>query len=319
VSEPPHADVTVVVAAYNHASFVREALDSVASQTLPEAALLVVDDASTDDSAAVISAWLVETDTSADTIFHQQNRGICRTFNEALARVRTPYFTIMSADDRMLPGRLRAQVEVLEASGPDTAAVYSDAWLIGLDGTRTGQLFSASYRFAGRQMPEGRIFRELCHGNWIPAPSVLLRTDLVRAVGAYDESLSFEDYDLWLRLAQRYRFALNPEPVVEYRLSATSATETFSSSVLMGLDLTRSRVKNLGVDAEADEVILDEAEAKLHHAYLVGAEPTTVAPALRAVARRRPRASTLVLAATSTLRVPGRALVRARHPRGGSR
>jgi glycosyltransferase involved in cell wall biosynthesis len=319
VAERPGAGVTVVVAAYNHARFVREALDSVAAQTLPAAALLVVDDASTDDSAAVMSAWLEETGTPADTIFHQDNRGICRTFNEALARVRTPYFTIMSADDRMLPDRLRTQVEVLEACGPDTAAIYSDAWCIDMDGARTGELFSASYRFAGSAMPQGHIFRELCHGNWIPAPSVLLRTDLVRAVGGYDESLSFEDYDLWLRLAQRHRFALAPEPAVEYRLSAASATETFSSSVLMGLDLTRSRVKNLGVDEEADRVILDEAEGKLHHAYLVGAEPTVVAPALRAVARRRPRPSTLVLAASSTLRVPGRALVRARHPRGGAR
>jgi hypothetical protein len=236
-----------------------------------------------------------------------------------LSHVDTPYFTIMSADDRMLPDRLKSQVSALEAAGPDTAGVYSDAWFIDMDGVRTGELFSTSYRFAGRAMPSGQLFRDLCRDNWIPAPSMLLRTQSVREVGGYDESLSFEDYDLWLRLSQRYRLAASPAPLVEYRQSTGSMTETLTASIGMSLDSTRSRLKHLGVDTEADTIILDEAERKLRHAYLVGAEPAAVAPALRAVLRRRPRPTTMVLAALSTLRVPGRGLSRLRRLAGGPR
>ncbi|GAA2127171.1 glycosyltransferase family A protein [Nocardioides bigeumensis] len=305
-------EVTVVVAAYNHAGLLRKALDSVAAQTLEQVALVVTDDASRDGSAEVATAWLAETGRAARTVFHEHNAGICRTFNEALALVRTPFYTVMSADDRMLPDRLAVQVELLRSAGPDAVAAYSDAWLIDEHGRRTGGRFSDSYRFAGRAMPEGPIFGELCHGNWIPAPSVLLRTSAVRDVGGYDESLSFEDYDLWLRLSRRHHFVLAPEPLVEYRVSAGQATAGLSASMTMGVDLTRARVKNLGIDRDADRVILDEAEGKLRHAYLSGVAAATLAPALRTVARHRPTPATLALATASSLRVPGHLLGRRR-------
>ena len=67
--------------------------------------------------------------------------------------------------------------------------------------------------------PEGQIFHILLEGNFIPSLAALHRLDCLRAVGGYDESLWFEDWDMWLKLADRFSFAYLPEALARYRWS----------------------------------------------------------------------------------------------------
>jgi glycosyltransferase involved in cell wall biosynthesis len=104
--------VTVVMAVYNAAQFLREAIASVLSQTYTDFELIVVDDASTDDSSAILRSY---NDPRIRIIRHQTNLGASLSRNDALAAARGELIAIMDADDVCAPTRIERQVEFLQA------------------------------------------------------------------------------------------------------------------------------------------------------------------------------------------------------------
>src|SRR5437868_7150756 len=103
--------VSAEVLCYNHARFVVECLESVKLQNYPNLELIVNDDASTDNSAALIEAWLAENKSIPHRFIHNKvNRGLCRTLNNALGQASGKYFCGIAADDAWLPGKLLNQV-----------------------------------------------------------------------------------------------------------------------------------------------------------------------------------------------------------------
>lgn len=220
--------VTVVVVSYNHRSFVTEALDSVAAQTVQPTRIVVADDASRDDSVEVIRRWVQDhDDLDVVEIFHARNTGLCPILNEALARVDTPLYAYISADDRMLPDRLALQTRRWQDHRGTAAAVYSDARRIDEHGRRLAPDYSAAHGWDGVTALEGHLHTDLLHHNWIPAASVLLHAPSVRRVGGYNESWFYEDHDLWLRLtAAGDEFLCVHQPLVEVRELASSLGST---------------------------------------------------------------------------------------------
>ena len=223
MTRPPR--VSVVAVSYNHERFVDEALDSVAAQTFGDYELVVADDASTDGSAARIEAWLARHDVRATFLRHDRNTGPCATLNETMAACRGELVATIACDDAWLPEKLATQVGVLDAAPPETGAVYSDAYLVGADGTDLGGRFIASYAdFA--TPPEGDIYAHLLRGNFIPGVAAMFRRRCLDEVGPFDERLIFEDWDFWLRLARRYRFAYSTYVSARYRVLANSLVRT---------------------------------------------------------------------------------------------
>jgi hypothetical protein len=121
----------------------------------------------------------------------------------------------------MMPRRISTSLHCLSGLPADYGGAYSDAFLIDEAGNRYDNQFIACYRTFDA-VPEGDIFRDLLPGNYIPAPTVMVRTELFREVGGYDESLCYEDYDMWLRLARRCKFAFIRSPLAEYRFHANN-------------------------------------------------------------------------------------------------
>src|ERR1051326_4017997 len=122
------ARVSVVVPSYNHAPFVAETLRSVFRQTLRPAELLVMDDASADDSARVVAETLKDCPFPCELIA-RENRGLCATLNEGLAKTRGDYFAYLGSDDLWLPGFLAARVAALEGR-PRAVLAYGHAFII---------------------------------------------------------------------------------------------------------------------------------------------------------------------------------------------
>jgi len=214
--------VTVLVVSYNHAKYIRQCLTSIANQTLQPRRVLVYDDASYDNTVAVAREFVSSNGLDFEIVTNSVNRGLCATLNTALRIVRTEYYTYISADDLMLPERLSVQYQQMSDVARDVALSYSDAYRIDEHSQRLPKLFSERLEWSALSDLDGSLFRSLSQRNWIPAPSVMLRTDSVRRVGGYDESLFFEDHDLWLRLARHYRFVHIAEPLVEFRELASS-------------------------------------------------------------------------------------------------
>ena len=214
--------VSVLVTTYQHRDFVEEALESLRAQTWSDFEVIITDDASTDGTADVVQAWLDRTGFPATFIRNPTNRGICANRNQALARARGELVCSLSGDDAYAPDRLAVQVAALRSLPDDVAGVYGDMSLV--DGR--GEPLPGTF-MAGRVPPEGReLFRHLLlERNPVPTPAVMVRRACLDAVGPYDERLSVEDYQMWLRLTERFELRRIPGTFVRYRSHPSSLSQ----------------------------------------------------------------------------------------------
>lgn len=217
--------VTVIALCYNHARFLHACLEGIRAQTCQDFELIVTDDCSRDNSAELIAAWLAEHYPDARFIRHTKNAGVCATLNEAVKSAQGEFISMIATDDVWAPDKIERQLAALRAQPPEVAVLYSDAWQMDEEGAPLPLRFIEHHR-PGFTPPSGHVFPVLADGNFIPAMATLIRRSALAEVGFYDEQLTYEDYDMWLRLAARYRFAFDPAPVAHYRIVSTSIVRT---------------------------------------------------------------------------------------------
>ena len=249
-----HPLVTVIATCFNHERFVIECLESIRAQTYANVQLIIADDCSTDGSVPLIEDWVRRTGTDCQLVFHGENQGICRTRNETISLARGRYVSSLSTDDAWFPEKLAVQVEQLEGL-PSVGVLYGDAYLMDVDGRPLSTTFfeRARPQWSSRRPPEGDIFAELLEGNFIPAMTTMVRRECYEHVGPYDESLAYEDWDIWLRLARRTEFAYTPYVGARYRIHHTSLWHTLGARVWES-DIRILR-KHLGYSPETDAVL----------------------------------------------------------------
>lgn len=186
--------VTVVIASYNHRPYVEEAVRSVLSQDGVEVELRVLDDGSTDGSPELLTQLREELGFKLSL---RENRGFVPTMRELTEGLETKYFCSLGSDDRMAPGRLRTQVELLETH-PEAPACAGQAR--SMDGE--GKLASRLMRQYLAGYPKVSFEQLFLAKRSIHACTVLVRTDAFRKVGGYDSRFRFEDLPLWLALTR---------------------------------------------------------------------------------------------------------------------
>ena len=200
--------VSVLMAVYNGEPYLAEALDSVLAQTLTDFEVVVVDDASTDGTAAVLDAY-AERGGRLVVLRNEENRNLAASLNRGLAACRAPLVARADADDVNLPDRLERQAAFLDAH-PEVGVVGCAYHKVDPDGRHRS---TKSYATDHATIRARQLFMSsLLH------PGVMFRADVVRAVGGYDETYwTAQDSDLWTRLRDRTRFANLPDPLVRYR------------------------------------------------------------------------------------------------------
>jgi glycosyltransferase involved in cell wall biosynthesis len=203
--------VSLVIATFNHARLLGEAIDSALAQTLEGVEIIVVDDGSTDDTPSLLARY-------ADRVrvIRQHNRGLPAARNTGLAAARGTYVAFLDADDVLAPTKLAEQRSVLERA-PALGWTFCD---VRIESVATGAGVTASERFgyAARAL-DGWLFPELVHGNFISAIAPLVRRTALDAAGGFDESLTaLEDWDLWLRLSLVAEARYTPAVLATYRV-----------------------------------------------------------------------------------------------------
>lgn len=207
--------VSVLLPVYNGAATLRQAIDSILCQTHTDLELLLIDDASTDDSAAIIRDY-ARRDSRVAAVVHDRNAGLARTLNEGLARARYELVARMDQDDESLPQRLGEQKTFLD-SHPRVVALGS--WVLHM-GARP-----ELDRLVRLPTEHEEIAAILPRENCLYHPSVMLRRSAVLEAGGYrGEFKNAEDYDLWLRLARTHELANVAEPLLRYRFSVDGMT-----------------------------------------------------------------------------------------------
>lgn len=186
--------VSVIVAAYNYGRYIGETLRSVQAQTLQEWECIVVDDASTDDTASVVAGYATQ-DPRIRLVRFTQNQGVSAARNTGLQQSRGTYIQFLDADDLIAPRKLERQVSFL-ASRPDVAIVYSDhVRFTDQADLKAPGLLRADERVHGRA-----ALRRAIKSNFLRLNAVLFRSSLLKDIGGFREQFRYaEDWDFWLR------------------------------------------------------------------------------------------------------------------------
>lgn len=317
-----HPLVSAVIICYNHERYVEQCLDGVLAQNYPNLQLVITDDCSTDRTAEVIRDWLARHRVEADFVRHEKNVGAAATVNDGYARARGKYLAPCASDDIWLPGKLQRHVEIMERLPEDYVVVYSDALLIDEGGGLLPGHFIESHR-RGLKPPTGNIRPQLIDGNFIPGMTMLVRRAAQVAAGEYDRSMVYEDWEMMLRLASRYRFRYSDIPSVKYRVSADSLTARLiaprGDDVLLGhVKLFRKVLDEENPTPEEARRLRERIAEVAHEFWMRGSAKHARACALASLrygVSKWPLALYLLAAA----RVPHGAVRRARAAGGGLR
>ncbi len=210
--------VSVVIPTYNRAGFLRAAVHSVLNQTFTDFELIIVDDASPDDTEAVVAGLR---DSRVKYIRHVANTRISGARNTGVATSAGEYIAFLDDDDEWLPTKLAKQVTLLDNSAPVVGAVYTAFEQVDLV---TQEVLRVS-----RPGKRGHILHELCAKNWIgTASTVCVRRQCFEEVGLFDEGMRFgEEYDMWIRIAHSFDFRYLDELLVRYGVHANRLSTNY--------------------------------------------------------------------------------------------
>ncbi|HEV8513743.1 MAG TPA: glycosyltransferase [Cyclobacteriaceae bacterium] len=223
--------VTVFTLVYNTGKYVVQALESVRANKYLSIQHIIIDDCSTDGaSVQIVEQWIRENKYDCEFIKHEKNQGICKSLNEILALTKGKYMLGVS-DDLLSNTRITDHIKMFEASDENTAIVFSDISII----DRGNKVVQDSYFVeVGKDfgpIPTGNVYYELLKKNFISAVGVTMRSSSIREVGGFDDSLYFEDWDLWLRLSKKYLFKRIDEIGGYYRKHDQSVWENNSIKI----------------------------------------------------------------------------------------
>jgi glycosyltransferase involved in cell wall biosynthesis len=204
---------SVVVAAYQVADVVSDALDSIRRQTAPPHEVIVCDDGSTDALDDALAPYRDEI-----VFVRKSHGGEASAKNAAAARASGDFVVILDADDAFLPTRLEALAELAQLR-PDLDILTTDAYLVA-DGRRIRRNYDRRWRFEVADQRRGILQRNFVFGH------AAVRRKRLLEHGGFDESILWTtDWDLWLRLIlDGSRVGAVDEPLALYRLRETSLT-----------------------------------------------------------------------------------------------
>jgi len=211
--------VGVIVPMYNAERTIGATLESVSSQTYSELDIVVVNDGSTDTSAAIVAEHA-----SRDTrirLVHQKNSGVAAARNFGAALTTAEFLAFIDADDLWAPSKIAQQVSALLAGGSMAGLAY--CWFAMIDAE--DRVFSMD----NRPLVEGRVLQLMCRNNFVGnGSSMMLRRTAFLAAGGFDPSLRVqnaqgcEDMLMCMRVAEQFEFRVVPQYLVGYRMTNTN-------------------------------------------------------------------------------------------------
>ena len=225
VAPPP---VSVCVPTFNRAALLRTSLASILRQSFRDFELIVVDDASTDETPGVV-AGLREPRLRYER--NERNLGQIANLNRCLALARGEYVCIFHDDDVYAPTILEREVAVL-ARHPGVGLVHTAVWMLTADGRvrRVHRVAERDYVRSGRE----RFMTYLGRAHDIVFSTAMVRRACYEAVGGFDPRFILADGDMWLRIALRADIAYIAEPLAGYRVHDVSASRTMTPARWFG-------------------------------------------------------------------------------------
>ncbi|WP_209125515.1 glycosyltransferase [Alkalihalobacillus sp. BA299] len=234
------AKVTVLMPVYNGEQFLNESIKSILSQTYKDFELLIIDDGSTDNSVKVIKSFQ---DSRIRLVHNENNLKLISTLNKGIRLSKGDYIARMDCDDISLPERMERQFKFLENNSK-----------VGVCGTWLRRMDKNSIWKAPLHHDE--IKCSLLFNSCIYHPTVMIRKNILNKFNLFynEDAIHAEDYDLWVRLAQKTNLANLPEPLLFYRMHKNQIGKVFYKEQLNTTNKIRlKQIHYLGIEPTKEE------------------------------------------------------------------
>lgn len=267
--------VTIAIPFFNPGSYIIDTLESVYNQNYFNIELILYNDGSTDESYDLVLEWTEHKKnrfSRLELINEQENRGVGYACVVLLGKSYGCYFQMLGADDLLYPEKIYAQVQILN-NNSDYAMIYGNMDRIDDEGIKfEEEYFSYQnfFTFDKAKPVSGNLFNQLIQENFIPASSVLVRKSAIEEVGGYDAALKSEDWDLWLRIAERYKIIGANMIFGAYRILPTSAMHSSKNKIFVLESLNEALVKHKGSSKEIDAIIEEHLYKHTVEMYRLG-------------------------------------------------
>jgi len=209
--------VSVIVLCHNHEKFVAGAIKSVIDQQYDNIELIVVNDGSSDGSVDTIEKCRNKYDFTF--LSYSSSLGNCKAFNHAYKNSRGEYIIDLAADDLLLPDRVASGVETMAGKSENYGVHFCDVLLCDEHDKpiQTHYLRDEQGQLI-QEIPQGWVFKELVQQYFICTPSMMIKREVLDQLDGYDESLSYEDFDFWVRSSRHFRYAFTDAVLVKKRI-----------------------------------------------------------------------------------------------------
>ena len=222
--------VSIIIPLYNKAPYVRRALESIAAQSLSDFEVIVIDDGSTDDGAAIVAGY----SDARYRLIHQANAGPGAARNTGIAQSRGEFIAFLDADDEWLPSYLEESVRRLEQFGPEVSSVTS-GYIEYPDCVSTESMWRKRGLTEGvhRVHPDTDPWRVVSMLAYMSPCSTVARRKVIQGwQGFYDREkcLFGEDAFLWLKVLLNHPVAFNLTPLVRFHREAAGLSKNLNGA-----------------------------------------------------------------------------------------
>ena len=218
--------VSVIMPAYNAQETITESIQSVLSQSCGNCELIIIDDCSTDKTAAIIKSFA---DNRIRYVLNEKNLGVAASRNRAVELAQGEWIAFLDADDIWDLNKLSRQLEF--ANETDAKITYTASAFMDADGNRFDWVMPAIYALN---------YKELLKRNLMSCSSVMVRRELIKRYPFPNRPVTHEDYVVWLRILREVGTAYGlDEPLLIYRMSGQSKSANRVKSARMSLNAYR--------------------------------------------------------------------------------
>lgn len=208
--------VSILLTCYNHIRYLAEAVEGIRAQTFTDTEIIAIDDGSTDGTRG----WLAQ-QPDIRCVFNEQNLGTYATLNVGLRLAAGEFIAVLNDDDVWLPGKLQAQVDLLDKH-PKVGLVHTGGYFIDGDSRQTE---GNPLGFAFPRFETGDILLGLVYENKIIASAALARRACFDQVGVFNpDYFGSGDWEMWFRIAKEHEVGFADEPLTLYRVHGANAS-----------------------------------------------------------------------------------------------
>lgn len=239
--------VSIIIPVYNHASYIEQTLESIASDTYPNKEIVVINDGSTDNSHEVITQWIeANKERVAINYRNRENRGVSETINELIDRSLGQYIVGVGSDDYLINNTIASRVSLLQ-NNPSKLMVIGDAIVVDAAGNITHESGNFGFHHGVKEnyFTDEGLKREIIR-NWsIVGPVGMVDRKLYDVIGRYDDKLIVEDWDFYLRAVAKDLIIFLDQKVAAYRIHGSNTISNPATLVKFRHSIMISAKQNL--------------------------------------------------------------------------